>query len=115
MEPLIHALKTDPILKDGTDYMMICTDNVEFSLFPKRELQKVISKLKDVQYHGHSVLVCWSHEQLSVIAKELGVDAPDKWPKARYDIIWKIQVDSSGKVVNFEQLAQLLMFGDAHI
>jgi len=112
---LINALKADPILKDGTDPIMICTKDFEFSLFPKRQLQELIAKLKDVQYDGHSVIVCWSHEQLSVIANELGADAPKKWPKARYDLIWKIQIDTVGRVVNFEQLPQLLMFGDALI
>jgi hypothetical protein len=95
--------------------MMIHNGDVEYSLFAKRQLQELIAKLKDAQYQGHSVIVCWSHEQLPVIAKELGANAPDKWPKARFDLVWKIQIDSSGKVLNFEQLPQLLMFGDAHV
>lgn len=96
--------------------MHISKGDVEYLMFPKRELHELISTLKDPKYSGNSLIVCWSHQQLSVIAKELGAkDAPDKWPKSRYDIIWKIEMDSSGKVVSFKQIPQLLLFGDAQV
>ena len=110
---MVNALKTGPTLKDGGEGLSISNRDVDFLTYPKRQLPDLLSKLKDPRYYGHSVIVCWSHQQLSVIAKELGAEnVPDKWPKSRYDLVWVLQLESSGKVVKFEQLAQRLMFGD---
>ena len=101
-------------MKDGSDRFSInAGGEVDHLTFPKRQFNDLLSKLRESRYHGHSVIVCWSHQQLPVIAKELGsVDAPDKWPKSRYDLVWALEMNTSGKVIKFEQIPQRLLFGD---
>jgi hypothetical protein len=47
--------------------------------------------LKDPAFEGKTVLICWVHDYLSALAKELGVrPKPSSWKGDVYDRLWVI-------------------------
>ncbi|KAJ3090447.1 hypothetical protein HK102_003699 [Quaeritorhiza haematococci] len=105
-------------------------------LFTKRRFDDMISLIRDSpSFHGKSVIVSWSHQQLPEVANILlrggnGTESHDNkkvprhWPGERYDVTWVLlpePIDSSEKTDNdstgsqgptFLQYAQRLLFGD---
>ncbi|HSI51847.1 MAG TPA: hypothetical protein VLA61_26565 [Ideonella sp.] len=60
------------------------------------------------------VLVCWSHQGLSAIARDLvGGDqwVPSRWPADRFDMVWIIDFDQGR--TRFTQVPQCLLAGDS--
>lgn len=71
------------------------------------------------QQHHHTVLICWEHQGIPLIAKHLPLSrhntqpAPSAWPGKRYDVVWIFDLDNSGDGYLFSQAPQLLLAGDA--
>jgi hypothetical protein len=62
-----------------------------------------------------TVLICWQHEQIPLIAGLLlGKDAgfPKEWRGDRYDLYWFFVPSADGW--RFSQMPQLLLAGDSH-
>jgi hypothetical protein len=69
----------------------------------------------DVLSRGGTVLIAWEHEAIPGIVNQIiGNDAtcPQKWPGARFDVVWVL--DSSGDAGGwtFTQVPQRLLPGD---
>ena len=77
------------------------------------DYQKVADDiLQNSKYAGKEVLICWHHGQIPNLAKALGVSNPvDPWPGTVFDRVWRIDY-SSGKAA-FQNLPQMLLYGDA--
>jgi hypothetical protein len=64
---------------------------------------------------GGNVLICWSHEGIPRIAREiLGESnaAPNVWPEDRFDLVWVFDCKSGSRDWTFLQTPQLLLAGD---
>jgi hypothetical protein len=71
------------------------------------------------------VLICWQHEIIPLIGQTIlsqtdttGISIPSSWPggrhDARYDLVWMFSRPSgSGPITRFQQIAQMLLPGDA--
>ena len=60
------------------------------------------------------VLVCWQHKALPLIANAVAgndTTVPQKWPGARYDVVWIFDLQAGGGYA-FSQLPQQLLAGD---
>ncbi len=69
--------------------------------------------LHDKRYDGRTVVICWEHKVIPLIAKALGAaGAPDKWHGEAFDRTWVIKF-SPGSTPTFQDLPQRLMFGDS--
>lgn len=71
-------------------------------------------KSKAIKCSTFDVLICWEHTLLHNIAVLLGADAADvpaNWHGDRYDIIYLLDFDASGKCT-FAQIPQKLLYGD---
>jgi hypothetical protein len=43
-----------------------------------------------LKYAGQIILICWHHEQIPALARELGAAAPPKWSSAVFDEMWQL-------------------------
>lgn len=68
--------------------------------------------MKSSDYDGKTVLICWAHENLGPIAGEFGVTPAPVYPSGVYDRLWVLDFSSDGKLINFQDLSQQLMYGD---
>lgn len=84
--------------------------NTEFTKKMTKELAREI--LDTARYDGKLIFVCWEHEKIEKIAKELGVrpkDIPD-WKGKNFDHIWQLDASESG--YQLKVLAEHLLYGD---
>jgi len=69
--------------------------------------------LKNPDYEGKMVLICWSQEELPRIASLLGAEkSPKKWSDETYDRLWVLNYDDEGNAT-FKDLPQKLLYGDS--
>ena len=69
--------------------------------------------LRDPQYAGRTVLVCWNHSTLPGFARALGANGvPADWKPDVFDRVWVLTWDAKGKVT-FKDVPQRLLPGDA--
>lgn len=69
--------------------------------------------LEDPKYDGKSVLICWSHGPLPLIAHKFGAEGvPEKWNDDHFDRVWVLTFHKDGKV-KCQDVPQRLLFGDA--
>jgi len=70
--------------------------------------------------HG-SVLICWEHHSIPLIAQQLPVNqatpVPPTWPAdphgvGRFDVVWVFAYDQAAGTYQFSQVAQDLLAGD---
>jgi len=75
--------------------------------------------VEDVLATDGVVLVAWEHGAIIDIANRiLGDDksAPQKWPEARFDLVWVFDREANADKWKFTQVAQMLLPGDsAHV
>lgn len=88
----------------------------------KKDYEKVV---KDALDKSGAVLICWQHEDILSIGKEIlkqtktkTITLPPGWPSgangARYDLVWVFARPSGdGVITGFSQVAQFLLQGDA--
>jgi broad specificity phosphatase PhoE len=60
------------------------------------------------------VLISWEHKRIPKIANAILGDAttaPQTWPDDRFDVVWVLDLEPSGRY-RFSQLPQLLLAGD---
>jgi broad specificity phosphatase PhoE len=67
--------------------------------------------LTNSKYADKTVLVCWHHGNIPNLAGALGVPNPPKWPGTAFDRVW--QVTFPGGAAMLDDLAQMLLYGDA--
>lgn len=81
---------------------------------PKQYALMVESIKMNPGYNNQVVLICWEHSVIPKIAELFGVSsAPKKWPGEVFDRVWMIRFLPGGKI-NFENIPQQLMYGDAN-
>jgi hypothetical protein len=78
------------------------------------DFRKMVAEIQaSHEYDGQTVLICWEHKVIPVMAKEFGVeDAPTKWPGSAFDRTWVITFEP-GKKPQLKDLPQKLMYGDS--
>ena len=62
---------------------------------------------------GH-VLVAWEHKRIPLIVDRLlggGSTTPQIWPDDRFDLVWLLESDGTGRL-SLRQVPQLLLAGD---
>ena len=68
--------------------------------------------LNTQKYTSKTILVCWHHGSIQLLAKRLGIAEPPKWPDTVFDRVWEITFDNDGKAT-LKDRPQRLMPGDA--
>jgi len=63
-------------------------------------------------YRGKTVVICWPHDFIPMLAQELGVQNPPSWDGGTYDRIWVITYDDAGNAM-LDDLPQHLLPGDS--
>ncbi|MFO0809665.1 MAG: histidine phosphatase family protein [Gemmataceae bacterium] len=82
----------------------------EFSKDDYEGLAKELLKMPT--YSGKTVLVCWHHSTLPLLARALGVRSPpDEWHGSAFDRVWRIDYDEAGKAT-LNRKPQNLLPGD---
>ena len=75
--------------------------------FATEDYKKLADKLlKDSEFAGKRILVCWNKGDIAKLAKALGAKDAPAWPDGQYDHIWRLKFDA-GKVT-LEDAAQKL-------
>lgn len=72
--------------------------------------------LKAVTVAAGPVLVAWEHEAIPEIANGILGDSttcPQKWPGARFDMVWVFDRQTAASGWTFAQVPQLLLSGDS--
>lgn len=88
------------------------TANYFASLYPKqannfviktyRKWKSVVQQvLTEKAYEGHSVIICWIHDDLPEIACKLGVNNAPKWHGDNFNWVWIIDYNTDGTVKSF--------------
>lgn len=82
--------------------------------YTRNKTEKMVKEIKsNPNYDGKLVLICWQHEKLSEIARELGVKKVKDWNSSVFDRAWVIDFSPKGKVTDFQDVAQNLLSGDS--
>jgi hypothetical protein len=80
--------------------------------YTKKKVKSLIHEImKTKAYDGKTVLICWQHDAILDIIREMGVatpPAPAKWPGRIYDWAIIIDLDRRGKVISFQNIRQNL-------
>lgn len=61
------------------------------------------------------VLVAWEHQDIPTIANAIlgnSTTVPQKWPGARFDLVWVFDLNSQTGQYSFSQVPQMLLAGD---
>jgi hypothetical protein len=83
------------------------------SQFKKKQISDMVNEIKITSaYDGKTVLICWEHKVIPIIAQAFDQDAPDSWGKS-FDRAWVITFTDSGTVASFKDLPQNLLSGDS--
>lgn len=75
--------------------------------------------LKEEQYDGKIVLICWEHEKLAELATAMvkgktGSPRKLKWPGGHaFDRTWVLSFDKASNAVEFHDYPQRMMLGDS--
>jgi len=74
--------------------------------FPKSDYQKLAADLlTNSKFQGKTVLICWDHELIPLLAEKLGViPRPKKWASHDFDTVYWITYDSKGNISSFKEL-----------
>lgn len=75
--------------------------------FANEDYKKLAEKLlKDPEFAGKRILICWNKGNIDKLATALGAKQPPAWPDGQYDHIWRLQFGSGG--VTLQDAAQKL-------
>jgi hypothetical protein len=83
--------------------------NVDFG---KDQLGELV---KAAEATGAMVLIAWQHEDIPAIGNAIMGDTttvPQKWPGARFDVVWIFDLDPLSQKYEFSQAPQCLLAGD---
>lgn len=70
--------------------------------------------LNNQQYSGKTILICWEHKTIPLLANALGVQPmPPSWPKDVFDRTLVINYQPNGEISSFQNLPQHLLDGDS--
>lgn len=74
--------------------------------FANDEFAKLAARLlKEPEYAGKRILVCWTRSNIPKLASALGAKNPPDWPATQYDHIWRLKFGSAG--VTLEDAVQM--------
>ncbi len=65
---------------------------------------------------GGTALISWQHEDIPLIANLIlgnQTTVPQKWPGARFDVVWVFDLNTSSNSYTFSQVPQCLLAGDS--
>ncbi len=61
--------------------------------------------LRNPQYEGKVILICWQHSRINLLANALGVkDALEKWPEDIYDMVYVLKYNTDEELTAFQIL-----------
>ena len=88
------------------------TLNVPFITYSRERYAEMVAFIQRApEYVGKLVLICWSHDDIPLIAEKFGAkDVPEEFKG--FDRTWRLTYQRSGKV-SFDDLPQKLMYGDS--
>src|SRR5260221_3773292 len=72
------------------------------------QYQTLLQSLMTLQYQNKTILVCSEYEELTAMAKYLGVTNPPPWTSKIFDQVWIITFDINGTATLQTQLEDLL-------
>jgi hypothetical protein len=79
--------------------------------YAKADVTKLAQQImSDPSYTGKTVLICWEHTHIQLIAEALGAKNAPKWPSKTYDETWILDFDDSGNLTNFSTSQQKFGF-----
>jgi hypothetical protein len=80
--------------------------------FHKKDFASMVSAMKTC---AGIVLAAWQHQDIPSIGNAImgnTSSVPQKWPGARFDIVWVFDLDSNSGQYSFNQVPQELLAGD---
>ena len=82
--------------------------------YVKAQLPEMVSDiLTNPAYDGKMVLICWEHNMIPPLVKDLGWStAPDAWSGSVFDQAWVLNFDG-GKASSFQIVPEHLLPGDS--
>ena len=83
------------------------------TLHKKNDLDKVAAEAMSC---GGIALISWQHEDIPAIANIIlgnETTVPQKWPGARFDVVWVFDLSASSNSYSFSQVPQSLLAGDS--
>lgn len=84
------------------------------SAYSEDQVESLVAQIMTKpSYNQHTVLICWEHHHIPMIANAFGISSPPDWPSDVYDRTWVIHFDASGNIIDFENLPQRLLPGDS--
>ena len=100
----------------GRPYQTLCpvADLINAEIDIRYTLDEESQLVADVLRHHGVVLIAWEHKRIHTIANLILGDettAPQEWPADRFDVVWVLDRDASGRY-RFDQRPQLLLAGD---
>ena len=83
--------------------------------FTKTQIDLLTNEIKTNSIdNGHTVVICWEHKMIPLIAKALGATTtPQEWNGAVFDRAWVLEFDESG-VKSFKDIPEHVLPSDSH-
>lgn len=70
--------------------------------------------LNSPEYHQKTIVIAWSHKKIGDLARSLGIQDQDlEWRDGVFDRFWILQYKTDNQSVQFSDLPQRLLEGDA--
>jgi hypothetical protein len=82
--------------------------------YTRDEFKKMVDEvLSSPDYDGKTVVICWEHKVIPMMAKAFGAESvPEEWHGKHFDRTWVIALKGQDKP-SLKVLPQMLMYGDA--
>jgi hypothetical protein len=82
--------------------------------FTKDEVSQLINQIRsDSRLNGRTIVICWEHKMIPVIAHGFGITVPDNWPSEQFDRVWSLDFSDKGQIVSFKNLPEKLLPTDS--
>lgn len=70
--------------------------------------------LSSSDYHQKTIVIAWSHKKIGVLSRALGIQDQDlEWRDGVFDRLWILQYKTDNQTIQFSDLPQKLLEGDA--
>jgi len=84
------------------------------STLTKDQTSELVSEIEgNPSYDGKTVVICWEHKMIPVIASGFGLkDGPEKWPGSVFDRAWVLGFHSVEGAVSLQDIGEQVLPGD---
>lgn len=81
--------------------------------YSKEQIQPMLEEVVNTPaYNGRTVVICWEHSMIPLMAQALGVQNPPQWPDSVFDRAWIFTVNGN-KLAGFQNIPEDVLPGDS--